>query len=104
MSGSCSLILVALKLTAVNVILVALDVRLPLLREIIQRENCDAAECQFYSSHRERGLEDLATQISRKTHDIVCVTPSDRMSRPGASPREQSRHTACESRRGAFRR
>src|SRR2546425_13162289 len=40
MSASCSLILVALKFTAVNVILVGLEVPLPLLREIIQRENC----------------------------------------------------------------
>src|SRR5258707_4929070 len=39
-SATCFLILVALKFTAVNVILVGLGVRLPLLREIIQRENC----------------------------------------------------------------
>src|SRR5438445_1627749 len=34
------LILVGLKLTAVDVILVDLNVRVPLLRQIIQRENC----------------------------------------------------------------
>src|SRR5258707_9218558 len=39
-SATCFLILVGLKFTAVNVILVGLGVRLPLLREIIQRENC----------------------------------------------------------------
>src|SRR6266404_100156 len=39
-SVTCFLILVGLKFTAVNVILVGLGVRLPLLREIIQRENC----------------------------------------------------------------
>src|SRR5882724_4147773 len=38
-SATC-LILVGLKFTAVNVILVGLGVRLPLLREILQRENC----------------------------------------------------------------
>src|ERR1700692_4007126 len=39
MLASCSLILVALKFTAVNVILVDLDIRVPLLRQIIHREN-----------------------------------------------------------------
>src|SRR6266478_3754939 len=39
-SANYFLILVRLKLTAVNVILVGLDVRLPFLRQIIQRENC----------------------------------------------------------------
>src|SRR5713101_4161446 len=39
-SATCFLILVGLKFTAVNVILVGLGVRLLLLREIIQRENC----------------------------------------------------------------
>src|SRR2546425_3816473 len=39
-SATCFLILVGLKFTAINVILVGLDVRLPLLREILQRENC----------------------------------------------------------------
>src|SRR5260370_23854926 len=39
-SATYFLILVGLKFTAVNVILVGLRVRLPLLREIIQRENC----------------------------------------------------------------
>src|SRR5712672_2179465 len=39
-SATCFLILVGLKFTAVNVILVGLGLRLPLLREIIQRENC----------------------------------------------------------------
>src|SRR5260221_10275509 len=39
-SATCFLILVGLKFTAVNVILVGFGVRLPLLREIIQRENC----------------------------------------------------------------
>src|SRR5258707_6492074 len=39
-SATCFLILGGLKLTAVNVILVGLGLRLPLLREIIQRENC----------------------------------------------------------------
>src|SRR5882724_6463224 len=38
-SATC-LILVGLKFTAVNVIFVGLGVRLPLLREILQRENC----------------------------------------------------------------
>src|SRR5258708_12438516 len=39
-SGTCLLILAGLKSTAVNVILVGLDVRVPFLRQIIQRENC----------------------------------------------------------------
>src|SRR6266853_916036 len=39
-SASCFLILVGLKFTAVNVILVGLDVGAPFLRQIIQRENC----------------------------------------------------------------
>src|SRR6266481_5648617 len=39
-SATCFLILVGLKFTAVNVILVGLGVRGPLLREILQRENC----------------------------------------------------------------
>src|SRR5437660_5699504 len=39
-SATCLLIFVALEFTAVNVVLVGLGVRLPLLREIIQRENC----------------------------------------------------------------
>src|SRR6266851_4864934 len=39
-SATCFLILVGLKFTAVNVILVGLGVRFPLNREIIQRENC----------------------------------------------------------------
>src|SRR5882672_1595833 len=39
-SATCFLILVGLKFTAVNVILVGLGVRFPLLREILQRENC----------------------------------------------------------------
>src|SRR5215472_16936793 len=38
-SATWLLILVGLKLTAVNVILVALDIRVPLLRQIIQRED-----------------------------------------------------------------
>src|SRR5260370_19482240 len=38
-SATCFLILVGLKFTAVNVILVDLDVRVPLLRKIFQREN-----------------------------------------------------------------
>jgi hypothetical protein len=52
----------------------------------------------------ERGLEDLGARTSRKTHDIVCVILSERMSISGASPHEESRRTACESRRDAFRR
>src|SRR5437899_9024084 len=39
-SATCLLIFVGLEFTAVNVILVDLGIRLPLLREIIQRENC----------------------------------------------------------------
>src|SRR5579864_1881232 len=39
-SAICFLILVGLKFTAVNVILVGLGVRFPLIKEIIQRENC----------------------------------------------------------------
>src|SRR5712692_9031197 len=39
-SATCFLILVGLKFSAVNVILVGLGVRLPLLGKIIQRENC----------------------------------------------------------------
>src|SRR6267143_2706254 len=39
-SATCFLIRVRLKFAAVNVILVGLDVRLPFLRQIIQRENC----------------------------------------------------------------
>src|SRR6266581_6877328 len=39
-SATCFLILVGPKFTAVNVVLVGFDIRLPLLREIIQRENC----------------------------------------------------------------
>src|SRR5216684_6261302 len=38
-SATCFLILVGLKFTAVNVILVGLDVRLPLLRQIIEHED-----------------------------------------------------------------
>src|SRR5258708_74911 len=38
-SATCFLILVGLKFTAVNVILVGLDVLVPFLRQIIQREN-----------------------------------------------------------------
>ena len=38
--ATCFLILVGLKFTAVNVILVGLDIRVPFLRQIIQRENC----------------------------------------------------------------
>src|SRR6266403_773038 len=40
LSATCLLILVGLKFTAVNVILVGLDVSVPFLRQIIQRENC----------------------------------------------------------------
>src|SRR5882762_6789892 len=40
LSATCLLTLVGLKFTAVNVILVGLDVGVPFLRQIIQRENC----------------------------------------------------------------
>ena len=40
LSTPCLSILVGLKFTAVNVILVGLDVSVPFLRQIIQRENC----------------------------------------------------------------
>jgi hypothetical protein len=40
----------------------------------------------------------------RKTREIPYVSLSERMSRYSASPHEQSRRTACESRRGASRR
>jgi hypothetical protein len=40
LSATSLLILVGLKFTAVNVILVGLDVSVPFLRQIIQRENC----------------------------------------------------------------
>src|SRR6266566_326410 len=44
-SATCLLILVGLKFPAVNVILVGLDVRLPLLRQIIHHENgCDRTD------------------------------------------------------------
>src|SRR5229473_1881033 len=39
-SATCFLIFVGLKFSAVNVILVGLDIRVPFLRQIIQRENC----------------------------------------------------------------
>src|ERR1700720_2339279 len=39
-SATCFLILIGLKFTAVNVILVGLDVPVPFLRQIIQHENC----------------------------------------------------------------